>query len=191
MAAAQISMYTFQAQVTSCSRSAFQEECRSKCNEDFLFLSVCKAPAIILVLSSPKGSYYSIYINSPGLLNFVHTGQRKKKTEAIRGMPVERGYVLNDGRETALICVLVYVRHCFPPYNNMVPSCLIAYTRAHCFTEGDLASVAGGSFLLAIVCYVNGCKNIIRPVSTDRLPPLVPAATGEGMGVHINLLRNL
>lgn len=43
------------------------------------FLSACKAPAIILILSSPQGSYYSIYNNSPGLLHFVHTGQRKKK----------------------------------------------------------------------------------------------------------------
>lgn len=59
--------------------SAIQEECRSKCNEDFLFLSACKAPAIILILSSPEGSYYSIYINSPELLHFVHTGQSLKK----------------------------------------------------------------------------------------------------------------
>lgn len=71
-----------------------------------------------------------------------------------------------------------------------ITSPVVWYTRAHC-TGADLASVAGGSFLLAIVCHVNGCKNISRPVSTDRLPPLVPAATGEGMGVHINLQRNL
>lgn len=41
----------------------------------------------------------------------------------------------------------------------------------------------GGSF------HVNSCKNIIRPVIPDRLPPLKTAATGEGMGVHINLQR--
>ena len=63
-------------------------------------------------------------------------------------------------------------------------------TRARC-TEADLAPVAGGSFQLAIVCHVNGCDNTIGgPVIPDRLPPLVPAATGEGMGVHINLQRN-
>lgn len=76
--------------MTSCSMSAIREECTSKCNEDFLFLSACKAPAIILILSIPKGSYYSIYINSPRLLHYVHTGQSKKKTQAIRGMPVKR-----------------------------------------------------------------------------------------------------
>lgn len=65
--------------MASRSMSSVQEECRSKCNEDFLFLSACEAPAIIImILSSPEGSYYSIYINSPGLLHFVHTGQRKK-----------------------------------------------------------------------------------------------------------------
>lgn len=69
-----------------------------------------------------------------------------------------------------------------------LPSCLIK--RAPC-SEADLASVPGGSFLLAIVYHVNGCKNIIRPVISDRLPPLGPAATGDGMGVHINLQRNL
>lgn len=66
------------------------------------FLSACKAPAIILILSSPEGSYYSIYNNSPGLLHFVHTGQRKKKTRAIRGTPAERD-VLSDGTETTLM----------------------------------------------------------------------------------------
>lgn len=71
-----------------------------------------------------------------------------------------------------------------------IRSRVVWYTGAHC-TEADPASVAGGSFLLAIVCDVNGCKNIIRPFSPDRLPPLIPAATGEGMGVHINLWRNL
>lgn len=58
-------------------------------------------------------------------------------------------------------------------------------------TEDDPGCVAGGSFLLAIACCVNSCKNIIRPLGSDRLPPLVPAATGEGMGVHINLPWNL
>ena len=70
------------------------------------FLSACEAPAIILILSSPEGSYYSIYNNSPGLLHFVHTGQRKKKkkkTQAIRGTPAERGDVLSDGTETTLM----------------------------------------------------------------------------------------
>lgn len=100
--------------------------------------------------------------------------KEKKKTGAIRGMPVEREDV------TALICLMF----------GIVVLTKIRYTRAHC-TVADLAAVAGGSFLLAIVCHVNGCKNIIRPVSSDRLPPLVPAATGEGMGVHINLQRNL
>lgn len=90
MAATQMSLCAFQAEVTSCSMLAIQQECRSKCNEDFLFLSARKAPAIILILSSPEGSYYSIYINSPGLLHFVHTGKRKKKYQAIRGMPVRR-----------------------------------------------------------------------------------------------------
>lgn len=51
--------------------------------------------------------------------------------------------------------------------------------------------VAGGSFLLAIVCHVNGCKNIIGPVSPDRLPPLTTTAGGEGLGVLINLQRSL
>jgi len=90
MIATQISLCALQAEGTSCSMSASQEECRSKCNEDFLLLSACEAPAIILILSSPEGGYYSIYINSLGLLHFVHTGQRKKNSEAIRGMPVER-----------------------------------------------------------------------------------------------------
>lgn len=54
------------------------------------------------------------------------------------------------------------------------------------------ASAAGGSFLLVIVCLVNGCKNNIEPHQPGRLPPLMPAATGEeGKGVHINLHRNL
>lgn len=79
MAATKISLYALQAKVTSFSMLAIQQECRSKCNEDFLFLSACKAPAIILILSSPEGSYYSIYINSLGLLHFVHTGKKKKE----------------------------------------------------------------------------------------------------------------
>lgn len=83
MAATQMSLYAFQAEVTSCSMLAIQQECRSKCNEDFLFLSARKAPAIILILSSPKGSYYSIYINSLGLLHFIHTGQRKKSIKLL------------------------------------------------------------------------------------------------------------
>lgn len=83
MAATQMSLCAFQAEVTSCSMLAIQQECRSKCNEDFLFLSARKAPAIILILCSPEGSYYSIYINSPGLLHFVHTGQRKKSIKLL------------------------------------------------------------------------------------------------------------
>lgn len=50
-----------------------------KCNEDLRFLSACEAPAIILIWSCPEGGYYSIYFNSPGLLHFFRTGQRKKK----------------------------------------------------------------------------------------------------------------
>lgn len=49
-----------------------------KCNEDLRFLSACEAPAIILIWSCPEGGYYSIYFNSPGLLHFFRTGQRKK-----------------------------------------------------------------------------------------------------------------
>lgn len=158
--------------------SAIQEECRSKCNEDFLFLSVRKAPAIILILSSPEGGYYSIYINSPGLLHFVHTGQRKKRLEQLEEC---------QWREEMCCIDLCAALCCCPPNDNKMSD---TPGPADC-TGADPAPVAVGSFLLAIVFHVNGCKNIIRPVSSDRLPPLVPAAEGEGMGVHINLQRNL
>lgn len=65
--------------------------------------------------------------------------------------------------------------------------CCVKASSAAALSE---ALAAAGSFLLGIVGHVNGCKNIIRLVSSDRLPPLVPAATGEGMGAHINLPRN-
>lgn len=67
-------------------------------------------------------------------------------------------------------------------------SCSAALSRC---TEADPAPEAGGSFLLAPPPHVNGCKILMESISADRLPPLVPAATGERMGVHINLLRNL
>lgn len=67
---------------------------------------------------------------------------------------------------------------------------LVGCTRSRC-TAVDPAPVAWGSFLLAIAHHVNGCKNITEPVGFDRLPPLVPAATGEGIGGGINLQRNL
>lgn len=50
-----------------------------QCNEDLLFRSACEAPAIILIWSCPRGSYYGIYFNSPGLLHFFCTGQRRRK----------------------------------------------------------------------------------------------------------------
>lgn len=107
---------------------------------------------------------------------------KEKKTEAIRGMPVERDDVLSDCTDLcAALCDALFV------LLTTIRSPVVLIYRAHC-TEADLASVAGGSFLLAIV---NGCKNIMRPVRSDRLPPLIPAATGEGMGIHINLQRNL
>ena len=137
------------------------------------FLSACKAPAIILILSSPEGSYYSIYNNSPGLLHFVHTGQRKKKTRAIRGTPAERD-VLSDGTETTLMWALLY------DLLTAVRSLVVWNTRARC-TEADLAPVAGGSFPLAIVCHVNGCKNIIGAPSSltgCRHSYLLPQARG-------------
>lgn len=55
-----------------------------KCNEDLPFLSACAAPAIILIWSCPEGGYYSIYFNSPGLLHFFRTGQRKKSERSKR-----------------------------------------------------------------------------------------------------------
>lgn len=64
------------------------------------------------------------------------------------------------------------------------------FLKSYC-TGADLAHMAGGSFLLFITCHVNGCKNINKPLGSDRLPPLVPAATGKGMGVHKKLQRNL
>ena len=48
-----------------------------KHNEDLLLHSACEAPAIILIWSCPEGGYYGIYFNSPGLLHFFCTGQRK------------------------------------------------------------------------------------------------------------------
>lgn len=81
-----------------------------------------------------------------------------------------------------LLDLLLSVRYLCPLNNNQIPACLM-----HHSPEADLAPVAAGSFLLAIVCHVNGCKNIIRPVSPDRLPPFLTAATGEGMGTDINL----
>lgn len=82
--------------------------------------------------------------------------RKKEKTQAIRGTPAERGDVLSDGTETTLMRALLYV------LLTTVRTLVVWNTRARC-TEADLAPVAGGSFLLAIVCHVNGCKNIIGP----------------------------
>lgn len=169
--------------------SAIQEECRSKCNEDFLFLSACKASAIILILSRPEGSYYSIYSNSPELLHFVHTGQRKKRLKQLEECQWrEEMCSVMAQRLHWSVCRFMF-GIVVPPTTIKSPGCLD--TQGPAVPKLTSAPVAGGSFLLTIVCHVNGCKNIIRPISPDRLPPLVPAATGEGMGVHINLPRNL
>lgn len=107
-AATEIFLYAFQAEVTSFSMLAIQEECSSKCNEDFLLLSACKAPAIILILRSPKGSYYCIYINSPGLLHLVHTGQGKKAW-VIREMPEESGWAQWWHRDCIDLCAALWL----------------------------------------------------------------------------------
>lgn len=53
-----------------------------------VFVSACKAPAIILILSSPDGSYYSIQIKSLRLLHFLNaaskTEKKREKIAAIR-----------------------------------------------------------------------------------------------------------
>lgn len=95
------------------------------------FLSACKAPAIILILSGPEGSYYNIYINSPGLLHCVHTGQsttEKKSPQQLEGC--QRGDVLSDGSTDAAL-----IRSVFTSFktNGKILSCL----REHC-TDVDL-----------------------------------------------------
>lgn len=117
------------------------------------------------------------------MLHFIHTGERKKNPKRFNQLEKcqWRGHVLSDGLEFNLTCC---------PHNDyQTTSCVKANGPLHWSWPGWC--VWGLIPISDLFCHVNGCKNIIRPVSSDRLPPLVPAATGVGMGVHINLLGNL
>lgn len=105
----------------------------------------------------------------------------EEKPQAITRKPMRRcaQLWLRDYTDLCVVLCVVLLKTRF---------LVVWWTRAH-YNEAGWALLARGSFLLATVCHVNSCKNIIGPVIPDRLPPLKTAATGEGMGVHINLQR--
>lgn len=74
-------------------------------NEDLLFRSACEAPAIILIWSCPQGSYYGIYFNSPGLLHFICTGQKRRKGK--KKVPSDRKNVLGARSRAPRLRVVV------------------------------------------------------------------------------------
>lgn len=108
------------------------------------------------------------------MLHFVHTGQIKKN-----GLKKLGECWWGDGLSEGLQCSMCL------GIPTTITFLLVWCTGAH-WTEADLAPLAGGSFLLATVCHVNGCKDIIRPISPDR-----PQPQARETGVHINPHRIL